>query len=559
MIFGTLPLHEAEGAVLAHTRRLPDRVLKKGAVLDAAALDAMRAAGVEDVVAAKLEPGDVGENEAADRLAAALLAPGLRATRGATGRVNLIAETPGLLRVDAAAVDALNAVDESLTVATLPDYAPVAAREMVATVKVIPFAVPGDLLRRAEEAARAGPAPMALHPFRPLRVGLVMTELPGLKESVLEGTVEATAARVAGLTGGLLPALHCPHAEAPIARALETLMGQGADVLLVAGASAVVDRRDVGPAGIVAAGGEILHFGMPVDPGNLICLGRIGARPALVLPGCARSPKLNGIDWVLARLFAGLPVDGAAISRMGVGGLLKDVGARPLPRAKATKDAAPAATSVAGSVPLPAGPRVAAVVLAAGRSTRMAPRNKLLIADRTGKPLVARAVDAALSSRARPVLVVTGHRGDEVAQALGRRPVQIVPAPDYADGLSASLRAGIAAVPPECTAALVCLGDMPLVAGRHLDRLIEAYDPDEGRTIVVPTSKGRVGNPVLWDRRFFPDILALSGDVGARALLQRHAESVTEVELGDDAVLRDFDTAESLAELPAHLRPVDAL
>lgn len=559
MIFGTLPLHEAEGAVLAHTRRLPDRVLKKGAVLDTAALDALRAAGVEAVVAAKLEPGDVGENDAADRLAAALLAPGLRATRGATGRVNLLAETPGLLRVDAAAVDALNAVDESLTVATLPDYAPVAAREMVATVKVIPFAVPGALLRRAEEAARAGPAPMALHPFRPLRVGLVMTELPGLKASVLEGTVEATAARVAGLTGGLLPALHCPHAQAPIARALETLIGQGADVLLVAGASAVVDRRDVGPAGIVAAGGEILHFGMPVDPGNLICLGRIGSRPALVLPGCARSPKLNGIDWVLARLFAGLPVDGAAISRMGVGGLLKDVGARPLPRAKATKDAAPAAGSDADPAPASAGPRVAAVVLAAGRSTRMAPRNKLLIADRTGKPMVARAVDAALSSRARPVLVVTGHRGDEVAQALGGRPVRLVPAPDHAAGLSASLRAGIAAVPPECTAALVCLGDMPLVAGRHLDRLIEAYDPDEGRTIVVPTSKGRVGNPVLWDRRFFPDILALSGDVGARALLQRHAESVTEVELGDDAVLRDFDTAESLAELPAHLRPVDAL
>ena len=191
MIFGTLPLHEAEGAVLAHTRRLPDRVLKKGAVLDAAALDALRAAGVEDVVAAKLEPGDVGENEAADRLAAALIAPGLRATRGATGRVNLIAETPGLLRVDAAAVDALNAVHESLTVATLPDHAPVAAREMVATVKVIPFAVPSPLLRRAEEAARAGPAPMTLHPFRPLRVGLVVTELPGLKASVLEGTVEA--------------------------------------------------------------------------------------------------------------------------------------------------------------------------------------------------------------------------------------------------------------------------------------------------------------------------------------------------------------------------------
>ena len=109
------------------------------------------------------------------------------------------------------------------------------------------------------------------------------------------------------LTGSLLTPVHAPHEEAAIGKALEALISQGADLLLVVGASAVVDRRDVGPSGIVQAGGEILHFGMPVDPGNLICLGRIGERPALVLPGCARSPKLNGIDFVLTRLFAGLP------------------------------------------------------------------------------------------------------------------------------------------------------------------------------------------------------------------------------------------------------------
>ncbi len=162
---------------------------------------------------------------------------------------------------------------------------------MVATVKVIPLAVPGAALARAEALARGSPAPIALHPFRPLRVGLVLTELPGLKDSVIEGTIAATSARVAALSGMLLPALRCAHEEAPIAEHLATLIAGGADVLLVAGASAVVDRRDVGPGGIVRAGGEIIHFGMPVDPGNLICIGRIGERPALVLPGCARSPR----------------------------------------------------------------------------------------------------------------------------------------------------------------------------------------------------------------------------------------------------------------------------
>jgi molybdenum cofactor cytidylyltransferase len=540
-------LGEALGAVLAHTQRLPGGVLRKGAVLDARAIKMLQDAGIAEVIAARLEPGDVAEDAAAERLARALMAPLLTASRASTGRVNLVAATPGLLQVDRAGLDAVNAVHEALTVATLGDAASVAAREMIATIKVIPFAVPEHVLAETERVARQRPI-VTLHPFRPLRVGLVMTSLPGMKHSILAGTAEATAARVAGLTGTLLPSLECAHAEAPIAAALETLVGQNADILLVAGASAVVDRRDVGPAGIVAAGGEILHFGMPVDPGNLICLGRIGTRPALVLPGCARSPKLNGIDWVLSRLFAGLEVNGAVIAGMGLGGLLMDAGARPLHRAKAV---APAETTVSAVTP----PRVAAIVLAAGRSSRMAPHNKLLVPDRAGRPMVARVVDNLLSSAARPVIVVTGHRAEEVSAAVAGRPVQVVHAADYADGLSASLRAGIAAVPATASAALVCLGDMPLVTGRMIGRLIEAYDPDEGRSVVVPTCRGKIGNPVLWDRRFFPDIAGLVGDVGARPLLERHSDYVAQVELGDDAVLRDFDTVESLATLPAHIRP----
>jgi molybdenum cofactor cytidylyltransferase len=545
VIFGRIALADALGAVLAHTQRLPGTVLRKGAVLDAAAIEALRGADIDSVIAARLEPGDVAEDAAAARLAQALETPAVTASRASTGRVNLVASVPGLLQVDRDRLNAVNAVHEALTVGTLPDAASVAAREMLATIKVIPFAVAEHMLAEAERVARQRPV-LRLHPFRPLRVGLVMTSLPGMKHSILAGTAEATAARVAGLTGTLLPPLECAHAEAPIAEALRTLMAQEADILLVAGASAVVDRRDVGPAGIVAAGGEILHFGMPVDPGNLICLGRIGERPALVLPGCARSPKLNGIDWVLSRLFAGLPTDGAVIAGMGVGGLLKDTGARPLHRAKAVASAAAVAP-----------PRVAGIVLAAGRSSRMAPHNKLLVPDRAGRPMVARVVDNLLSSAARPVIVVTGHRAEEVRAAVAGRPVQVVHAPDYADGLSASLRAGIAAVPAEASAALVCLGDMPLVTGRMIERLIEAYEPDEGRSVVVPTCRGKIGNPVLWDRRFFPDIAGLVGDVGARPLLERHSEHVAQVELDTDAVLRDFDTVESLATLPAHLRPED--
>jgi len=544
MIFGALPLAEALGAVAAHSHRLPDRVLKKGSVLDAASLAALAAAGRTDIIAARLEPGDVTENESAERVAACFDARGLSRRRAVTGRVNIHADAAGLLRVEAALLDRINLIDEALTVATLPDYAAVRAGDMLATIKVIPFAVPGHVLDQIEHVAREAAA-FALHPFRRLTVGLVLSELPGLKESVTEGTIAATDARITGLGGTLLPPLRCPHATTPIAAALTRLREAGADLLLVAGASATIDRRDVGPAALVQAGGEIVHFGMPVDPGNLICIGRLGAIPALVLPGCARSPKANGIDWVLQRLFAGLPVTGPDIMRMGVGGLLKDTDARPLPRARAVARA---------TQPKPR--TVAAIVLAAGTSSRMAPHHKLLVTDPTGKPMIARVVDNILSSTARPILVVTGHRADDIKAALAGRPVTFIDAPDYAAGLSASLKAGIAALPQTAAAALVCLGDMPLVTGRMIDRLIAAHDPDEGRCIVVPTHQGKPGNPILWDRRYIPDILKLDGDSGAKSLLKQNLEQIAEIDLASDAVLRDFDTIDSLTTLPPHIRPV---
>ncbi len=548
MRFGPVPLEEAQGAILAHTQRLPGRVIRKGSILGADAVAALAAAGRTEVIAARLEPGDVPEDEAADRLSTAMLgeaaASPLGRTRAATGRVNLQAEAHGLLRVETGLIDRINAVDESLTIGTLPDYAVVAPRDMVATIKIIPFAVPGPVLEAAEALGRRQGPMMRVHPFRPLTVGLVMSQLDGLKESVLEGTAKATEARVRALTGIMLPPRRCPHAEAPIAAALAALIEDGADLLLVAGASAVVDRRDVGPAAIVRAGGEILHFGMPVDPGNLICLGRIGDRPALILPGCARSPRLNGIDFVLSRLFAGMPLGPADMARLGVGGLLKEIETRPLPRARAPD----AARAVAAPRPRKR-PGVAAVVLGAGRSSRMAPRNKLLIPDESGRPMIARVVDNVLGSAARPVIVVLGHMAEAVEQALAGRSLRFVHAADFADGLSASLKAGIRAVPPDAAAALICLGDMPLVGPRLLERLLAAYDPDEGRTIVLPSYRGKPGNPMLWDRRYFPEILRLGGDAGARALLRRYLDAVAEVEVDDDAVLRDFDTAESLLTL----------
>ena len=542
MRFGEVSVTEAEGAILAHSLKLGATALKKGRVLSRADIDAITAAGLSEITVARLDTGDIGENDAAERVAAAAIGPGITAAAPFTGRVNLHAETFGLLVFDPARVNRLNLVDEAITLGTLPPFAIVEPRQMVATVKIIPFGAPEAAVKDCVQAAIAEGPLLRVAPFRQLSMGLVQTRLPGLKESILDKTRQVTESRLAALGCTLKFEERCSHAIAELAPLIRDAMGHGIDILLVHGASAIVDRRDVIPAAVVAGGGRIDHFGMPVDPGNLLLLGHVGERVVLGLPGCARSPKVNGFDWVLERLVAGLTVGPGEIMRMGSGGLLAEIPSRPLPRAEAT------AARERRVDAKPQGPRIGAVLLAAGQSRRMGGPNKLL-AKLDGVPMVARVAQRLLASRARPIVAVLGNQGDAVDTALGKLPVERVRNPEFADGLSTSLKHGIAALPPDLDGTLVCLGDMPLISGRHLDRLIAAFNPLEGRAIVVPTRRGKRGNPVLWSKKFFPEMAALAGDVGAKHLIGEHAEVVAEVEMDDDAILVDIDTPEALAAL----------
>jgi molybdenum cofactor cytidylyltransferase len=535
MIFADLPVAECEGALLVHGAKLGKLFFKKGRVLSAADLTALREAGHATITVARLEPGDVGEDEAAARIAAAIMGPEIEQAKPFTGRCNLFARAAGLAVVDRARLDRLNSIDEAITVATLSPFDRVSPREMVATVKIIPFAVGGALLDRAIAIARESGPLLRVAPFRPRRVALIQTLLPGLKESVLDKTVQAIAERIESL--GCLPPreTRCPHETAVLAQAIAAARAE-ADLLLIASASAITDRRDVIPAAIQAVGGNIDHFGMPVDPGNLLLLGRVDATMVLGLPGCARSPKVNGFDWVLQRLIADLPVGRSEIMAMGAGGLLKEIALRPQPRA---------GTDAARAV---ATPRIAALVMAAGRSSRMGAANKLL-AEFDGVAMVRRVVEAALASSARPVTVVTGHDQGKIQAALRGCKVSFVHNPDFAAGMSASLKRGFAALPAEIDGAIVCLADMPRVSAGVLDRLIAAFNPLEGRAICVPAWRGKRGNPVLWARRFFTEMGEFAGDVGAKHLIGEHADLVAEVDMPDDAVLTDIDTPEALAAL----------
>jgi molybdenum cofactor cytidylyltransferase len=532
--FGTFPVEQSVGVILAHTLRLDGQTLRKGHALTPSDLAQLRAAGQSHVVGARLGPGDVAEDPAAARIAARLSGAGVRLTEAHTGRCNLEAAKDGVVRVNAAAVTAANVVDESITIATLADLTAAKAGQVVATVKIIPFAVSSDALAKVETALGSGA--VALSPFMPTKAALISTLLPGLKDTVVASTEALTQQRVKAVGGTLASSARCSHDESAVAAQIAQALAGGSTMILVSPASATVDRQDVVPAAVVAAGGSIEHVGMPVDPGNLLVVGRIGAVPVLVLPGCARSPKLNGFDWVLQRLAAGISVGRAEIMAMGVGGLLVDTPGRPLPRDTAVRPAASAKAR-----------KMAAVVLAAGQSRRMGSFNKLLMPIE-GVALIRRTVETVIGAQVGPVIVVTGYQADELKAQLSGLEVRFVHNPRHDEGLSTSLRVGLDAVPADCDAAIICLGDMPSVTSAHIGALARGFDPDAGRAIGLPVHAGKRGNPVLWARRFFADMKALSGDVGARHLISANESLVYEVEFEDTAVLTDLDTPQQWAD-----------
>ncbi|MCP5036877.1 MAG: molybdopterin-binding protein [Rhodobacteraceae bacterium] len=323
MRFGPVPLLDAKGAVLAHSVAIKGGRLRKGIVLTAKHLETLAEAGVQKVTVARLEPGDVGEDAAATRLATALKGAGLRASKASTGRVNLYAEAAGILQVDRSAVNALNQVEPMITLATLPQWRRVEAGGLVATVKIISYAVPEVGLKQACKAALG-----AVRLRQPVfsKVSLVQTMVG---EGDGEKGRRALVTRLERLGVELVSHDLVPHEIEACSRGLSRA---GGEVLFVLTGSATSDIHDIAPEALRAAGGKVTHFGMPVDPGNLLFIGELNGKPVIGLPGCARSPALNGADWVMERILCGVPIGGEDIAAMGVGGLLKEMPSRPYPR-----------------------------------------------------------------------------------------------------------------------------------------------------------------------------------------------------------------------------------
>jgi molybdenum cofactor cytidylyltransferase len=338
MKFGPVPLDQAEGRILGHNVAGPDgrRLLRKGKALRREDVECLRGLGRRAVYVAELEPGDVEENLAAQRIAQAALGPGLRLSGPSTGRVNLVSTVLGVFRFARERLTALNE-REGVTIASLAAQSVVRPGQTVATVKVIPYAVAEVEVAIGETVARDQGPLLRVDALPPRRVGLVLSGSPSVRAKLSESftpLMERVTALGSEVVEQAYATLEDEKGEEGLAETLRRQRDFPVDLILLAGETAIMDRHDITPRAVERAGGRIVSVGAPVDPGNLLMLAYIDDVPVLGAPGCARSRKVNVVDWVLPRLLVGDRLSRADIIAYGAGGLLEDVPERPLPRSR---------------------------------------------------------------------------------------------------------------------------------------------------------------------------------------------------------------------------------
>ena len=528
---------DCQGLVLAHRQNFADGTIAKGTLLTADHLAELGAAGIDTLICARPDAGDVHEDEAAARLASLLAPDNLDFTMAATGRVNIKVPRQGLVRYERTLIRAINEIDERITFALVQHNQLLARGQMAATLKIIPFFVPDSSLRQIENLLAGAPA-FGFHPLKTARVALIQTRIPGQADRLFAATKNVTADRLAVLGSEVMASPVCAHNKTEVAEQIINCIAGGADIILLCGGSAIIDRQDELPQAVIEAGGQVIQLGLAVDPGNLLMFAKVGDVPVIGMPGCARSPKLNGLDWVLQLVLADVDMTRSEFADMAAGGLLMEIASRPLPRAMATKPYQP--------------DRLVGMVLAAGQSSRMGPDNKLL-AEFAGKPLVRHVTEVMLDSGLDDLTVVIGHQADQVAAALAGLPVHLLFNADFAAGQGHSVAAGVGALDGAVTDVLIALGDMPLISAEMVQNLVAAHlaCDDHQRRITLPSYDGKRGNPVIWGGAFFPELKQLRGDAGGRQVLQDHLAAHNPVEISSSAMFRDIDTPADLQALNA--------
>ena len=522
---------ESKGSILAQSYNLSDRTLTKGTYLSEAMVEILTKENVKTILCAVPQEDDMHEDNAAEAISKAIDRNQLYSEEASTGRVNFRTPTLSLVRYNRDLIKKLNLVDESIAFSIVEHNQLLAKNDLIATLKIIPFFVSKICVERVVGLLSKNEL-FEIHSLEEKKIDLIQTYHNWQKKSIFKATSNVTKSRLETLGCTLKKERLIPHDHKLLCSEIKSSIDSGAQILLISGASAITDRSDFIPKAILSEGGEIIQYGLAVDPGNLLLIGQIGSATVIGMPGCARSPKLNGFDWVLQLLLADIPINKDELADMGAGGLLMEIASRPLPRALA-KSVNKREKKIMG------------VILAAGNSTRMGKDNKLLknIGD---APLIRNTVIEMLRSDLDNCSIVLGYQSDKVADVIKDLNINLILNPLWKEGQASSLKAAINTLDSTYSDILIMLGDLPGIKSGHINRIIEEHLLTNNRRskITIPSFKGQKGNPVIWGKSFFYDLSNLDGDVGGRTLFSEHPAAINLLEMDDPWVVTDTDTPE---------------
>ena len=523
MFFGKITIENSLGNILAHTINVGDKKFSKGKVILKKDITHFKNNGFYSIICAVPDKKDIHENKIAKLIAKCFINKCTIMEESFTGRVNIITNQSGLLIIDQKLINKFNAISEQTTIATLSNYSKVNKGDILATIKIIPFYVKESIFQRIN-AIKLNKV-LFIHPFNHKKVGLLLTHDIKENSKLNAISIKRIAARLDALNSKLYKVCTCQHGSSEISKNIKVMTKEKIDIILILGASAIVDIHDKIPEAIKLCKGKIIRFGMPVDPGNLLLLGKIKNTPVIGLPGCARSPNINGFDWILERLIADNKITNNHISDMGVGGLLKTQNKNIKKKFN-----------------------ISNIILAAGQSKRMKRNNKLLM-NYKDQSILKHVITAASKSKANNTIIVLGYQNELIEQNINDLNIIVATNSTYKKGLSSSLKTGISALPEDCDAAIIMLADMPKIKPEVINNLIDNYDPSNNKWIVAPSYKGKRGNPILISRKFFPDILNLKGDIGAKNILDKNTNNICVIPQRDSSILIDIDTKNDYEKL----------
>ncbi len=523
--------NKSKGSILAQTYNLSGRTLSKGTHVSEEILELLNRENVKNILCAVPHEGDIHEDSAAEAISKALDENQLYAEEASTGRVNFRTPALSIVRYNRELIKKINLVDESIAFSIVEHNQLLAKNDLIATLKIIPFFVSKIYVEQVVSLIAKNEI-FKVHRLEEKKVELIQTYYDWQKRSIFKATSNVTSSRLDALGCPLQKETLIPHDHKSLCSEIKSSIDSGAQVLLISGASAITDRSDHIPKAILSVGGEIIQYGLAVDPGNLLLIGQIGNTTIIGMPGCARSPKLNGFDWVLQLLMANIPINKEELADMGAGGLLMEIASRPLPRALA-KSAKKREKKIMG------------IILAAGNSTRMGKDNKLL-RNIGGASLVRNTAVEMLKSDLDSCSIVLGYQSDKVAAVIKDLNINLILNPFWEEGQASSLKAALNTLDTSYSDLLVMLGDLPGVKSKHINKIIEEHLLANNRKskITIPSFNGKKGNPVIWGRSFFPDLSNLEGDVGGRALFGQHPAAINLIDMDDEAVVTDTDTPE---------------